>query len=181
MMDMMSRLVLPILILSLVAPMATGHGANDFAIILRGSSMQPGEAEVLQNDSLTFYNVADENRTIRVDLDSDGTYDQRCETESYNSSSVKDECSFIIDANTWSAGFYFLDVFSNGTLWKTLNLTVANDVHEEAGPPEGYSFNTENESSDDEDDERRVSSEGLGNIAIVIFLSSGAVWLARRN
>ena len=181
MIEMSRVLVVALLLSSLVIPMASAHGANDFSIIMRGSSIQPGVAEVMQNDSITFYNVADTNRTIRVDLDGDGEYDQRCETEPYNSSSIKDECSFIIDASKWSAGVYFLDVFSNGTLWKTLNLTVVNDVHEEAGPPEGYSFNTENESPDNGDEERRVSSVGLGNIAIVIFLSSGALWLARRH
>ena len=84
--------------------MASAHGANDFSIIMRESSIQPGVAEVMQNDSVTFYNVADANRTIRVDLDGDGEYDQRCETEPWNSSSVWDECSFILDWDRWPAG-----------------------------------------------------------------------------
>ena len=80
MIEMVRVLVVALLLSSLVMPMASAHGANDFSIIMRGSSIQPGVAEVMQNDSVTFYNVADANRTIRVDLDGDGEYDQRCET-----------------------------------------------------------------------------------------------------
>ena len=116
MIKMRVGVVAALLAISLFVPIASAHGANDFSIILRASSMQPGEAEVLQNDSVTFYNVADLNRTIRVDLDGDGVYDQRCETAPSNSSSIKDECSFLLDADRRSAGTYHLDVFSNGTL-----------------------------------------------------------------
>ena len=61
--------------------------------------------------------------------------DQRCETEPSNSSSIRDECSFILDWDRWPAGSYYLDIFENGTIWNTLNLTVMQDYHEEAGPP----------------------------------------------
>ena len=80
MIEMVRVLVVALLLSSLVMPMASAHGASDFSIIMRVSSIQPGVAEVMQNDSVTFYNVADANRTIRVDLDGDGEYDQRCET-----------------------------------------------------------------------------------------------------
>ncbi len=69
MIEMRVGLVATILAVSLFMPLASAHGANDFSIIMRSSSLQPSEAEVLQNDSVTFYNVADVNRTIRVDLD----------------------------------------------------------------------------------------------------------------
>ena len=72
MIEMRVGLVAALIAASFFMPLAAAHGANDFAIILRSSSMQPNEAEVLQNDSVTFYNVADVNRTIRVDLDGDG-------------------------------------------------------------------------------------------------------------
>ena len=74
MIEMSRVLVVALLLSSLVIPMVSAHGANDFSIIMRGSSIQPGVAEVMQNDSVTFYNVADANRTIRVDLDGDGEY-----------------------------------------------------------------------------------------------------------
>jgi hypothetical protein len=180
MIEMRVSVVAVLLTVSLFMPIATAHGANDFSIILRGSSMQPSEAEVLQNDSVTFYNVADVNRTIKVDIDGDGVYDQRCETAPSNSSSIKDECSFLVDADGWPAGNYNLDVFSNGTLWKTLNLTVIHDYHEELGPPQGYNFN--NESSTNEANQGVEGLQGsLRNLAIILFTASVLVWLARRG
>ena len=180
MIEMRVSLVAALIAASLFMPLATAHGANDFAIILRSSSMQPNEAEVLQNDSVTFYNVADVNRTIRVDLDGDGVYDQRCDTDPYNSSSVKDECSFMIYAESWVAGNYLLDVFSNGTLWETLNLTVIHDYHEELGPPSGYVFNEGASEGQGEQGEEGVE-DSLRNLAIFLLTCSALVWLARRN
>ena len=180
MIEMRVSLVAALIAASLFTPLVAAHGANDFAIILRSSSMQPNEAEVLQNDSVTFYNVADVNRTIRVDLDGDGVYDQRCETAPHNSSSVKDECSFMIYAENWIAGYYLLDVFSNDTLWGTLNLTVIHDYHEELGPPSGYIFN--NGTSKDELEQGSGGIEdSLRNLAIFLLTCSALVWLARRN
>ena len=166
MIEMSRALVIALLISSFAMPMASGHGANDFSIIMRGSSLQPGVAEVMQNDSVTFYNVADTNRTIRVDLDGDGEYDQRCETEPSNSSSIRDECSFILDWDRWPAGNYYLDIFENGTIWNTLNLTVMHDYHEEAGPPTGYSFNSE----DSADEGSNGTNEGLLAISVMLML-----------
>ena len=180
MIEMRVSVVAALLVVTLFVPIASAHGANDFSVILRSSSMQPSEAEVLQNDAVTFYNVADINRTIRVDIDGDGVYDQRCETAPSNSSSIKDECSFIVDAAGWGAGTYHLDVFSNDTLWGTLNLTVIHDYHEELGPPPGYIFN--NESSTNEADQGVGGLQGsLRNLAIILFTASVLVLLARRG
>ena len=182
MIEMRVSLVAALLAVSLFMPLAAAHGANDFSIILRSSSMQPSEAEVLQNDSVTFYNVADVNRTIRVDIDGDGVYDQRCETAPSNSSSIKDECSFMIYAESWAAGTYYLHVFSNDsdTLWESLNLTVIHDYHEELGPPSGYNFNN-GTSTDGEDQNEGSSEESLRNLAIFLLTCSALVWLIRRE
>jgi hypothetical protein len=180
MIEMRVSLVAALLAASLFVPLATAHGANDFAIILRTSSMQPSEAEVLQNDSVTFYNVADVNRSIRVDLDGDGVYDQRCETTPYNSSSVKDECSFMIYAENWIAGNYLMDVFSNDTLWATLNLTVMHDYHEELGPPSGYIFNNGTSEVEGEQGDGDLE-DSLRNLAIFLLTCSAFIWLVRRK
>ena len=164
--DMNRALIVVLLLFSLAMPMASAHGANDFSIIMRGSSIQPGVAEVMQNDSITFYNVADNNRTIRVDLDGDGEYDNRCETEAKNSSSIKDECSIILDWDNWPAGRYYVDIFENGTLWKTLSLIVTHDYHEEEGPPTGYSFNSE----DTEDGDSPGTNDGLIAMSVMLIL-----------
>tara|TARA_B100000131_G_scaffold9842_3_gene10364 strand:+ start:3743 stop:4288 length:546 start_codon:yes stop_codon:yes gene_type:complete len=173
--------LISIVVISIASPVTLGHGANDFSIIMRGSIMQPTQADVLQNDTLTFYNVADHNRTIRVDLDGDGNYDQRCDTEARNSSSIKDQCTFVIDASGWSAGEYKMDVFSNGTLWGVLNLTVIQDSHEELGPPSGYSFNSGNESETDGLRSDSSSQRDLFGLAIVLLIFSALTWVSGRS
>ena len=176
--EMRVVILLALLGVNLFMPLASAHGANDFSIIMRTSSIQPSEAEVLQNDSVTFYNVADVNRTILVDLDGDGEYDRACETEPYNSSSIKDECSFMIFSDLWDAGNYHLDIFVNDTLWKTLNLTVVHDYHEELGPPSGYTFNNGTSGSGDIEDSAGDSLRGL---VIFLLASAALVWMARRK
>ncbi|MBR79972.1 MAG: hypothetical protein CMA88_04220 [Euryarchaeota archaeon] len=173
---MRANLIVAILVFSLASPIASSHGANDFSIIMRGSSIQPSQADILQNDTLTFYNVVDYNRTIRVDLDGDGSYDQRCDTEPWNSSSIRDECTFYVDAMSWAPGDYQFHVFSNETIWAELNVIVSHDLHEEMGPPAGYTFNSENNSGQEEGEESWVQ---LWNLAIGIFVAYGLVVLTR--
>jgi len=140
--------VIAIIAIATMVPFVSAHGADNYAIIMRGSSIEPKQADIIQNDSVIFYNVADTNRTIRVDIDGDGELDQRCETEPSNSSSIRDECSFWIDPLNWVAGEYEFAIFSDGALWNTLNVTIANDLHVESGPPAGFQFNMENVGSD---------------------------------
>ena len=177
MIEMSRTLVVALLLSSFAMPMASAHGANDFSIIMRGSSLQPVVAEVMQNDSVTFYNVADTNRTIRADLDRDGEYDQRCETEPSNSSSIRDECSFILDWDRWPAGIYYLDIFENGTIWNTLNLTVIHDYHEEAGPPTGYAFNSEDATNEDSSG----TNDDLLAVSVMLILISSVVIIRLRR
>ena len=155
-------------------PFVSAHGANDYAIIMRNSSIQPNQAEILQNDSLIFYNVVDSNRTIRVDIDRDGEFDQRCETEPSNTSSIKDQCSFWIDPLAWGAGEYEFSIFSEGLFWNTLNVTIAEDVHVESGPPAGFQFNMDNgdEGLQQTNSESRLESVVVfaGVVALILVL-----------
>ena len=175
---MRAHTIVAIIALSMVTPMAGAHGANDFAIILRGSSMDPIQAEVLQGDFVVFYNVADSHRIQRVDLDGNGVYDLRCETEPSNTSSIRDECAFSIDSGIWPAGDYKIDIFSDDSLWDTLNLTVVHDFHEEIGPPSGYSFNNVNQTGE----VVSASTNGsLASLAMVLFLTYGLTLITRRR
>ncbi|MEC8874203.1 MAG: hypothetical protein VX502_02305 [Candidatus Thermoplasmatota archaeon] len=173
---MHSNALVAIFVIAILMPMAASHGANEVSIVMRSEIIQPSVAEVLQNDSLVFNNAADYNRTIRTDVDGDGEYDQRCETEPKNAS--LNYCSFWIDPTVWKAGNYQFDIFSNGTLWKSLNMTVMHDYHEESGPPSEYDFNTDQEGAESKE---RGMEEDLRNIAIILFIASGLVWLARRG
>ena len=129
-----------LLVVVLVSPTVSAHGANSFAFIMREGSIQPGSAEVIQNDTLIFYNVASQNRTVTLDGDSDGTIEYECITSSMNSSSTEDECRLWLDPQNWSAGNYQIEIFSNSSLWNVLNFTLLEDIHNESGPPLGYSF-----------------------------------------
>ncbi len=68
------------------------------------------------------------------------------------------------------------DIFSNGTLWETLDLTVLHDYHEESGPPQGYSFNFQNSSAKESGGE---SNDGLLNVSILLLFAFGVAFLAR--
>jgi len=175
---MRNEALVAILAITLLMPIVAAHGANEYAFIMRGASIQPSEANVVQNDSIVFFNVVDYNRTIRIDIDGDEIYDERCETAPSNSSSIKDECVFWMEPGKWEPGPYQVDVFSNGTLWKSLNLTLVHDLHEDDGPPPGYDFNTEENGGGAEVD---GMEEGLRNLAIVLFTASFVIWLARRE
>ncbi len=149
--------IVAIIAISIAIPVVSAHGADSYSIIMRNTSIQPNQAEILQNDSLVFHNVVDANRTIRVDYDGDGEYDLRCETESSSTSSIRNKCDFWIDPVSWKAGEYEFVIFSNGTLWKTLNVTITDDEHADNGPPEGYQFNNENNGTG-------IHQSGSGNI-----------------
>ena len=123
-----------LLVIVLISPTVSAHGANSFAFIMREGSIQPGSAEVVQNDTLIFYNVASQNRTVILDGDSDGTIEYECITSSMNSSSTEDECRLWLDPQNWSAGYYQIEIFSNSSLWNVLNFTLLEDIHNESGP-----------------------------------------------
>ena len=129
-----------LLVIVLISPTVSAHGANSFAFIMREGSIQPASAEVVQNDTLIFYNVASQNRTVILDGNSDGTIEYECITSSMNSSSTEDECRLWLDPQNWSAGNYQIEIFSNSSLWNVLNFTLLEDIHNESGPPPGYSF-----------------------------------------
>ena len=102
-------------------------------------------------------------------MDGDGIYDRRCDTESKNSSSIRDQCTFYIDASIWDAGAYVLHIYVNETIWDELNLTVVHDFHEELGPPLGYTFNNQNNTGKEENKNSGLEIS-LRNLAIILFI-----------
>jgi len=159
-----------LLVIVLVSPTVSAHGANSFAFIMREGSIQPGSAEVVQNDTLIFYNVASQNRTVILDGDSDGTIEYECITSSMNSSSTEDECRLWLDPQNWSAGNYQIEIFSNSSLWNVLNFTLLEDIHNESGPPPGYSFGGDEDGGKSETTATSYMAP-LGLIAVIGILS----------
>ncbi|MDE0954090.1 MAG: LPXTG cell wall anchor domain-containing protein [Candidatus Poseidoniales archaeon] len=129
----MTALVLVIIIF--LSPIADAHGANTFQFIMRNESIQPDDAQVSQNDSLGFNNVVtDLERTIKLDNPNNSTHNWSCTASQLNNSGIDDECWLWLDPLNWSSGEYVALVYSNGTLWKTVNITIVTDLHNETTP-----------------------------------------------
>ena len=73
---------------------------------------------------------------------------------------------------------YELDIFSNGSLWKTLSFTLIEDVHNESGPPSGYSFGEVDETQNN-DEEGGVLSNVFLLFGVLGILGVGII--ARRG
>ena len=164
--------------ITFIFPIVAAHGANEFAFIMRSKSIQPNGTEVLQNDSLVFYNVVSYNRTILVDSTKDGQHDLQCITLSSNSSSIKDECEFWLNPDEWSPGNYQFDIYSNGSIWQSIEVKVILDEHEETGPPRDYSFNLGNEVVEEEKEE--ITTEKYLFYMAAFSASAGLIISARR-
>ena len=164
-----------LLVIVLLMPTVSAHGANSFSFIMREGALQPESAEVVQNDTLIFYNVASHNRSIILDVDSDGNPEFECITSSMNSSNTEDECRLWLDPLNWSAGNYQIEIFSNSSLWNVLNLILLEDVHNESGPPSGYSFGE----VEDNDKSESIGNSYMAPIGLVAVL--GIIIIAIRR
>jgi len=133
-------------IILFINPVVDAHGANTFQFIMRNGSIQPDDAQVTQNDSIIFNNVVmDLERTIEMENPKNSTHNWSCTAQPYNSTGNEDECQLWLDPLNWSAGNYQAFVYSNGSLWHTVNITIILDTHNETTPnfvlPSGNSGN----------------------------------------
>ncbi len=162
-----------ILIIILLMPTTVGHGANSYSFIMRNQSLQPSEAQVLDNDTMIFYNAAEINRTILIDRDGDSIDDVECQTGPSNTSSITDECRIWLEPGKWSPGEYEVRIMSNSSLWNTLILTILLDNHTETSSfdlagPSGYSFNNDlNNANENEARFGNIYQIGLFGLLIV--------------
>ena len=167
----------------IMMPTAVGHGASDFQFIMRNQSLQPSEAQLLDNTTMIFYNVADSNRTILLDSNGDGLDDIECEVGPYNASSMIDECRIWIEPGKWEAGEYGIKIMSNDTLWNTLKLVLYLDNHTDssnfdlAGP--GYSFNNDLIDSSSGITDTKVAN--VYQLSLLVILISGLLLTFRRS
>ena len=170
------------LVIIMVMPTVVGHGASDYQFIMRNQTLQPSEAKLLDNTTMIFFNVADENRTIKMDIDKDGVDDVECFTTPYNSTSNADECRIWIEPGVWEAGNYGIRIMSNDSLWNVLNLVVSLDNHTEssnfdlAGP--GYSLN-ENLIDGSEND--KTTPIKIYQLALLAILIAGLLLTIKRD
>ena len=147
---LLSRTLVLCIIGTLVMPNALAHGADTYAFIMRNETVQPGTAQVVQNDTLVFYNTADHNRSVLLDADGDGVEEFDCIAGPFNSLNSTDECYLWLDPANWSAGNYEIRIISNGTVWNTISINVQLDNHTEVLPPDGFVFVPEQQESQKE-------------------------------
>ncbi|HIM64810.1 MAG TPA: hypothetical protein EYM40_04860 [Candidatus Poseidoniales archaeon] len=161
-----------ILVLTLLMPTAAAHGANTFSFIMRNESIQPDTAQVIQNDTLIFYNTAEHNRTVLIDMDGDGLDDVNCEAGPSDSSSMEDECWVWLDPANWTAGVYEAKLMENGALWSTVEFTIVLDDHTETLSPDDH------EHDDHAHDEGGAEGELL-SAAVLLAGAAVFVWVIR--
>ncbi|MFL2955947.1 MAG: hypothetical protein CND29_00640 [Marine Group II euryarchaeote MED-G36] len=143
------KFVAAILVTLLLVPSVTAHGADTFSFILRNSSIQPELATVQQNDTLVFYNVANQSRVLTIDLEGDGVNDWSCNVTESNSSSVDDECRLWLNPANWTGQELNVIVSQEGEEWGLISLKIMNDNHTENLPPSGYNLSGGQQQSED--------------------------------
>ncbi len=161
-----------ILALTLLMPTAAAHGANTFSFIMRSQSIDPNSAQVIQNDTLIFYNTAEHNRAVLIDIDGDGLDEVNCEAGPSDSSSMEDECWVWLDPANWTAGVYEAKLMENGTLWSTVEFTIVLDDHTETLSPDDHDH-------DDHDHDEGGAEGELLNAAVLLAGAAVFVWVIR--
>ena len=137
------RAALFLIFLIVMAPMAvSAHGADKFSVIVRGTYMQPDTVDMVQNDTVEFISVNNSNRSVRMDFNSDGDYN---DTFDFNCSLPSGGmCALEMNVTNYTGDLYIFEILEeNGTLAFTLNLTLINDTHNpnsSVPSPAGYSF-----------------------------------------
>ena len=172
--QMRVKALVAILVLTLLMPTAAAHGANTFSFIMRNESIQPDTAQVIQNDTLIFVNTADYDRTVVIDSDEDGMDEMNCVAGPSNSSSTDDECHLWLEPANWSEGKYEVRVYSNGSLWQSIDLTIVLDNHTETLPPEGFVFGPDPGEPEEDD-----MSSMLLSAAVLMAGAAVIVWVIR--
>jgi len=119
----MKKITVILLLFVIVAeiPLASAHGPGTYWVILRDASIQPEEAELLQNETILFMATGSDNLTMRT-TDIQGRL-ILCEM------ATNDSCSISLDHLNWSRGLYWIEFFDADNMRYTFNLTVLPDVH----------------------------------------------------
>ncbi len=147
------RVALILIFLVVMTPMAvSAHGADKFSIIVRGTRMDPDTVQMVQNDTVEFLSVNNSNRTVRMDFNSDGDFN---DTHDFNCNLPKSGmCALEMNVTNYTGDLYIFEIFEeNGSLAFTLNLTLINDTHNpnsSTSSPSGYSFGNPTDDMDND-------------------------------
>ena len=171
---LLSRTLVLFIVATFVMPTVAAHGANTFSFIMRSEVVQPNSAQVLQNDTLVFYNTADYNRSVLLDADGVGMEEFACIAGPSNSLNTSDECYLWLDPTNWSAGNYEIRIISNGTLWNTISINVQSDNHTETMPPDDFVFEPNQQEA-----EKEVLEVFFLSAAILLVVAAAFVRISR--
>ncbi len=173
-----SLLLGSLLLILLAAPVAA-DGGETYWVIIRESRVEPTQFSAELNQTVQFNNVADSNRTIRIDVDGDGqtngSADDGCEA-------VADgHCEIRLDAANWSVGDHLVEVVENGIVLFELNIDIDGHSHsidpaDDDSIPAGHSHDDDHHGTgaDGEADETSGSSDSQRTlpsavVSVIVF------------
>ena len=161
-------------ILIVTSPTVGAHESINHIIEIKDSSIQPSEISVLENDTLSFYNIANQSRTISIDNI------WKCDVGPYNSTTQDDECHLWLDSSTWNYTNLSITISQNDSLRMEINVIILDDNHTDfALPEDGFELSggiRDNSSSDDLD----IGDFMLGG-ALVSFGIAALLWIRNRG
>ena len=164
---MRTRVLATAIVVVLLAPSVTAHGADTFSFIMRNSILQPGEAVVEVNETMIFHNVVDFNRTLTLDLDGDGESEWVCEAGPLDSEGSDDECYLWLEEGNWTAEEFVVEIWNNGSeFWKSISISVNLHDHSESDHQHGEEVNGDLESL-------------LLSAAVLSFGVAALIWISR--
>lgn len=120
-------------VLIVFSPTAEAHESINHVIEIRESSIEPVRVTVLQNDTLSFYNLVNQSRTISIgDI-------WECYIGAYDPEKQDDECHLWLDKSVWDFRNLSIIIDHNETIIMQMSVTILEDNHTESAPPdEGF-------------------------------------------
>ena len=103
-------------------PLVSAHGPGNYWVIIRSSSIQPEQAEVMNNDTILFRNTMHSNLTLLINKSSKHTVS--CELPQNSS------CFLNLVPENWTAGDYSISIMNGSTQHSLFSLKILPDVHD---------------------------------------------------
>ena len=175
---MRTRLLATAIVVVLLAPSVTAHGADTFSFIMRNSTLQPSEAVVEVNETMVFHNVVDFNRILTLDLDGDGESEWTCEAGPLDSAGSDDECTLWLEEGNWTAEEFVVEIWNNGTeFWKSISISV--NLHDEEQGEDGDEYDHLDGDHQHGEEVNGDHESLLLSAAVLSFGAAALIWISR--
>ncbi len=163
-----------ILFSGLISSPAAAHGADTHWVIIRQTRTDPDNISSFLNDSVEFHSTVDENLTIQIDVDGDGTTngssDYFCFIE------ISDKCTIWLNPINWSSGSHLVEIINVTGIVRQMNISIQIDNHPSEENPEGYSF-----VGDRGGDEAQMNNSSISWLVIISLMWVGCLGMVARN